>query len=70
MDMKAEMGSSRKAMIRFGISFDKSLNKQKQKDLYKWKTEEQLRWDSQEEEQEGPSGKTFPSGSRREGQRF
>ncbi len=31
MDMKAEMGSSRKAVIRPGISFDKSSNKQKQK---------------------------------------
>ena len=31
MDMKAEMGSSRKAMIRPGISFDKSSTKQKQK---------------------------------------
>ncbi len=31
MEMKAEMGSSCKAMIRPGISFDKSLNKQKQK---------------------------------------
>ncbi len=32
MDMKAEMGSSRKAMIRSGISFDKLPNEQKQKD--------------------------------------
>jgi hypothetical protein len=32
MDVKAEMGSSCKAMIRSGISFDKSLNEQKQKD--------------------------------------
>ena len=31
MDMKAEMGSSCKAMIRPGISFDKPSNKQKQK---------------------------------------
>ena len=31
MVMNAEMGSSRKAMIRPGISFDKSSNKQKQK---------------------------------------
>ena len=31
MDMKAEMGSSRKATIRPGISFDKSSNKEKQK---------------------------------------
>ncbi len=32
MDMKAEMGSSSKAMIRSGISFDKLPNEQKQKD--------------------------------------
>ncbi len=32
MDMKAEMGTSRKAMIRSGISFDKLPNEQKQKD--------------------------------------
>jgi hypothetical protein len=32
LDMKAEMGSMRKAMIRSGISFDKLPNKQKQKD--------------------------------------
>ena len=32
MDMKAEMGSSRKAMIRSGISFNKLPNEQKQKD--------------------------------------
>ena len=32
MDMKAEMGSSRKAMIRSGISFDKFPNEQKQND--------------------------------------
>ncbi len=32
MDMKAEMGSSRKTMIRSRISFDRLLNKQKQKD--------------------------------------
>ncbi len=32
MDMKAEMGSIRKAMIRSRISFDKSPNEQKQKE--------------------------------------
>ncbi len=32
MDMKAEMGSSSKAMIRSGISFDKLPKEQKQKD--------------------------------------
>jgi hypothetical protein len=32
MDMKAEMGSVRKAMFRSGISFDKLPNEQKQKD--------------------------------------
>ncbi len=32
MDMKVEMGSMRKAMIRSGNSFDKLPNKQKQKD--------------------------------------
>jgi hypothetical protein len=32
MDMKAEMGSCRKAMIRSGISFNKLSNDQKQKD--------------------------------------
>ncbi len=31
MDMKAEMGSSRKAMIRAGTSFNKSSNEQKQR---------------------------------------
>ncbi len=34
MDMKAEMGSNRKAMVRSGISFDKLSNEQKQKDTF------------------------------------
>ncbi len=67
LDMKAEMGSMRKAMIRSGNSFDNVPNDQKQKER---KTEEQLHWKGQEEEQEGQGDPTFSRGSRREGQCF
>ncbi len=64
MNMTAEMGSSCKTMIRSGISFDKLPNGQKTKGyLYKCKTEEQLCWNCQEEEQTGQAFPTFSCGS-------
>ncbi len=66
--MKAEMGSMRKAMIRSGISFDIPPNEQKPRisDLFcQRKPEEQLRWNSQEEEQAGQGCPTLRQKKRR-----
>jgi hypothetical protein len=61
--MKADMGSMREAMIRSCSSFEKSPDEQKPRStkgtIHQRKTEEEFRWESQEEEKEGQGRSTF-----------